>query len=283
MKLTMTDARVISVVTMSAGIAGRLRVAPSDAGRVHSVFEHALNLDWHDGRLVTLHGPGPLLAPFAAALTHFPTGAVRPGQLVRRRDDTITIDGVVVEWSDTATVDVTMPATSAERQSATALLSMLPDVESVSPGLTSTVGRRAESRLAEGLRLRQSVLFIAGALGLLGLGEGLTPSGDDCLVGALAVVHRFARSWLDAHPEIEGVVRTASITATNAIAREFVTHALAGQFSEPLIDLMSAQAASDLGRAVTHVLSMGATSGVDTLHGIRLALHALRNHGTTSA
>jgi len=283
MNLTMTDQRVIPVVRTSVGAARRLRAAPSEAGKVHSVFEKSLNLDWHDGRLLTLHGPGPLLAPFAVALTHFPAGAVRPGQPVWRRDDTITLDGVVVGWSGAASVDTVMPETSAERQSVTALLSMLSDVESGSSGLTSTVGRRAESRLADGLRLRQSESFIAGALGLLGLGEGLTPSGDDCLVGALAVVHRFARSWLDAHPEIDSTVTTASVTATNAIAREFVTHALAGQFSESLIDLMSAQSAKDIGRAVTHLLSMGARSGADTLHGIRLALCAIGTHGETSA
>jgi Protein of unknown function (DUF2877) len=168
-------------------------------------------------------------------------------------------------------------------RSVTTLLSAFSDVESGSAGLTSTIGRRAQSRLAEGLRLRQSEEFIEGALGMLGLGEGLTPSGDDCLVGALAVVHRFARPWLDAHPEIESVVRTASLTATNAIAREFVTHALAGQFSESLIDLMSAQSAKDIERAATHLLRMGATSGADTLHGIRLALCALRPHWETSA
>ena len=165
----------------------------------------------------------------------------------------------------------------------TTLLSALSDAESCSAGLASTIGRLAQSRLAEGLRLRQSDVCIEGALGMLGLGEGLTPSGDDCLVGALAVVHRFARSWLDAHPEIERVVRAASLTATNAIAREFVTHALAGRFSESLIDLLSAQSAKDIEGAVTHLLRMGATSGADTLHGIRLALCALGSDWETSA
>ena len=274
---------MISVATMSAGAFRRLRAAPSDMGQVHSVFEQALNLACHDGGLLTLHGPGPLLAPFAAALTHFPTGAVRPGRPVSRRDDTITLDGIVVEWSGAATLDVTMRAAPKGRESVTKLLSVLPHLENDGAGLTSTVARGAESRVVEGLRLRQPELFIAGALGLLGLGEGLTPSGDDCLVGALAVVHRFARSWLDAHPEIESVVRTASVTATNTIAREFVVHALAGQFSESLIDLMSADSAPDIGRAVTHLLSMGATSGADTLHGIRLALGALGTPGDSSA
>ena len=283
MNLTIEDTRAMSVATMSVGTARRLHAAPSDCGQVHSVFEHALNLDWHDGRLLTLHGPGPLRAPFAAALARFPTNAVRPGRPIRRRDDTIALDGIVVEWSRAATVDTTIPEALGAHRSVATLLSILPDTDSGSAGLTATVGRRAQSRLAEGLRLRQSEAFIEGALGLLGLGEGLTPSGDDCLVGALAVVHRFARSWLDAHPEIESVVGTASTTATNVIAREFITHAVAGQFGEIIIDLMSAQSAKDIERAVTRLLRIGATSGADTLHGIRLALCALGPQWETSA
>ena len=279
----MRDERVLSAVRMGAGVARRLRAAPSDAGQVHSVFEHALNIDWHDGRLLTLHGPGPLRAPFGAALARFPTGAVRPGRNVRRRDDMITLDGIAIEWNGAATIDVTMRAASGDRRSVTTLLSALPHVESGRAGLDSPIGRRAQSRLDEGLRLRQSKTFIEGALGLLGLGEGLTPSGDDFLVGTLAVVHRFARSWLDAHPEVESVVGVASATATNAIAGEFVAHALAGQFGESLIDLMSAESAKDIERAVIHLLRMGATSGADTLRGIRSALCALGPHGETSA
>jgi hypothetical protein len=267
--------------TMSADAARRLPASPPEAGRVHSVFERAVNLEWHDGRLLTLHGPGALLAPFAVALDCFPCHVVKPGQSVRRRVDSIVLDGMVFEWSGAATLDTTMPDSAGE--SSTTLLSMLPQAAHQGAGLSSIIARRARSRLAEGLSDRTPGAFIDGALGLLGLGEGLTPAGDDCLVGALAVVHRFARPWLTTHPEIESRVKAASATATTTIAREFVTHALEGRFAESLVDLMSAESAEETDDAASRLLRTGATSGADTLCGIRLALAALATDGGRSA
>src|SRR5205814_2034631 len=112
-------------------------------------------------------------------------------------------------------------------------------------------GRRARWRLAAGLSQRDPKAFLDGALGLVGLGEGLTPAGDDCLVGALAVTHRFARSWLHGHPEIRAAVARTSAAATTDIAREFVAHALAGHFADSLIDLMTAEAVDGVTRPAT--------------------------------
>jgi hypothetical protein len=266
---------------MSTDAARRLKAAPPEAGRVHSVFERAVNLDWHDGRLLTLHGPGPLLAPFAVALVRFPCHTLKPGRSVRRQDDSIVVDDMVFERRGAVTVDTAMP--DGARGSPTILLSRLLQTEHASAGLSSTIARRARSRLAEGLRDRTPAAFVDGALGLLGLGEGLTPAGDDCLVGALAVVHRFARPWLSTHPEIESRVKAASATATTTIAREFVTHALEGRFAESLVDLMSAESAEETDDAATRLLRTGATSGADTLCGIRLALAALATDEERSA
>ena len=50
----------------------RAHRGPSLAGRVHSVFERAINVLWSDGRLLTLQGPGLLVAPFAMVLSRLP-------------------------------------------------------------------------------------------------------------------------------------------------------------------------------------------------------------------
>ena len=57
------------ILRWSAVVRERVLAAPPEAGRVHSIFERAVNILWHDGGLITLHGPAPLAAPFAAALT----------------------------------------------------------------------------------------------------------------------------------------------------------------------------------------------------------------------
>ena len=61
-------ARIVGVSRLGGSTAHRLTAGPRVIGRVHSVFERAVNLLGADGRLVTLHGPGPLAAPFAVAL-----------------------------------------------------------------------------------------------------------------------------------------------------------------------------------------------------------------------
>ena len=273
MEATMVDAPPIRVLRASREVAERMRAAPRDAGRVHSTFEHALNIEWHDGRLLTLHGPGPLRAPFAAALAQLPRSpALCPGCPVRRRDDALAIDGASLDPRGAVCVDTTMPAAGA---GVPPLLARLPSPSRTAGGLFSTMGRRARARLAAGVSSRDPVPFIEGALELVGLGEGLTPAGDDCLVGALAALHRFVPSWLSAHPEIESTVMQAASVGTTSIAREFIVHALAGHFAESLIRLLCAASEREVATAVAQLLESGATSGADTLYGVRLAVVAL--------
>jgi hypothetical protein len=267
-------APVIRVLKASADVVERLRTAPGEAGRVQSVFERALNLDWHDGRLLTLQGPGPLVAPFAAALTRIPRSpALSPGLPVSRRGEVFALDGVCFEPRGAASVDASMPEA---RTGPHLALSVLSTPASVAHGLSSEIGRRARCRLAAGVSRRDPDAFIEGALGLLGLGEGLTPAGDDCLVGALAALHRFTPSWVHAHPEISATVEQTAAVATTTVAHEFVAHALAGRFAEGLIDLLTAESADEVSRAATGLLRSGGTSGADTLCGVHLALAALR-------
>jgi len=265
----------VHVLRASVGVVERLRTAPREAGRVHSVFERALNIDWHDGRLLTLQSPGPLLAPFAATLARLPRScAIVPGLPMWRRGDVLTLDGVVLDPRGTAAIDPTMPEA---RTSPGSVFAVLPTAPSVAKGLASEIGCRARSRLADGVSRRDPGAFIQGALGLIGLGEGLTPAGDDCLVGALAALRRFTPSWLDAHPEIRTTVEQTAAVATTTVAHEFVAHALAGRFAESVVDLLTADSADEIRCAATRLLGSGATSGADTLCGVELALAALRN------
>ena len=113
-------------------------------------------------------------------------------------------------------------------------------------GLDSPRGVAARAALAGAIGSGDAARLVEAASGLLGLGEGLTPAGDDCLVGALAV-------------------------RTTAVGREFVVHALAGRFSEPMLALLRARGPIEAAEAVRRLAGLGATSGMDTLAGLRLA------------
>src|SRR5262249_10398783 len=151
-------------------------------------------------------------------------------------------DGMRIGWSGAVLVDTRMPEAAmgpspALRQAVARLPGRHGDA------LDGALARRARGNMADGIARRDAGAFLAGALALIGLGEGLTPSGDDCLVGALAVAHRFAGPWVAAHPDIGNELGRAAAIGTTTVAAEFVAHAAAGHFAENLLDLLTADGA----------------------------------------
>lgn len=285
-------AAVISVTRLASSARRRLDAAPGPAGHVHSAFARSVNLAWHDGHLLALHGPGPLAAPFAATLSGSPDlSLLERGAPVIRDGTMLRVGQLVIETGVGVTVDLTMFAT---RDAPGALVRWLPTGEGPR-GLRPPAGPQARERLADGrrddvtraasLRARRALgdaierddrpAFTAAAAGLVGLGEGLTPAGDDCLVGALAALHRFAPgAAVLGRASREALVRLAD-AGTTTVAREFVVHALDGTFAEPVLAVLTAPDRDTACAASAALLRMGATSGADTLTGIRLALSAL--------
>jgi hypothetical protein len=107
---------------------------------------------------------------------------------------------------------------------------------------------------------------------LIGLGVGLTPSGDDYLVGLLA--------GLDATDDpVRGALATAIAAhadlRTTTIGAAALRHAGAGAFAERLHDVLIAMAIGrldDLATAIERATAYGSTSGGDTLVGLFAAL-----------
>ena len=229
-------------------------------GRVHSVFERAVNILWRDGRLLTLHGPGPLASPFAIALERLPPrGTMAPG---------MPVGGWSFDRRDAERVSLEMPPGP---------LGFAPEALPERAGaraLRSPAGARARRALARGIAAGDARVFSEAACALIGFGEGLTPAGDDCVVGALAAVHRVAPGLI-LHAEQRDRLAEAARTRTTDLARDFLLEAIEGRFGEAVLDLLRAPTDDAAGNAAGRLLSMGATSGADTLCGIRLACSAL--------
>ena len=254
------------------------------AGRVHSVFTRCVNVAWHDGRLAAFHAPGPLGAPFAAALSAVPDlSGIRGGDLVRRRGDRLRLGPIEVALPATGSpgatlVDLSIPRSGGPSDAVAEALAALPPLPGA-PALGSPRAAAAQARLAAAIQDGDPHGLIDAALGLVGLGEGLTPAGDDCLVGALAALHRFGPDEVLA-PSARTALRRAVPTATTALAGEFVLHALDGGFAEPIVSLLTAGSTETARRAAAALARTGATSGADTLAGIRLALDAIEARRT---
>jgi len=114
--------------------------------------------------------------------------------------------------------------------------------------------------------------ILGEAVELIGLGPGLTPSGDDYLVGLLAGLdatdHR-------ARPALATAIAYAAPTRTTAIGSALLAHAVRGSYAERLHDVLTAIGAGDVGaisRSVDRAMAYGATSGADTLAGLFVAL-----------
>jgi hypothetical protein len=116
------------------------------------------------------------------------------------------------------------------------------------------------------------------AAGLIGLGPGLTPSGDDFLVGYLTGLQMVAGKdeALKAFLTRLGKSIIHSSRLTNDISRTYLFHAAQGQVSGRLLALAEAIASaaepSVLLGAAENLMKIGESSGMDTLTGLLIGL-----------
>jgi len=272
-------------------------------GSVHSVFRQACNIETAGGALITL------LAPSAGNLPHgircrfgWPSNLealLRPGQTVVASATTLQAPeaALVIDlsgsrpWSgEIAQHRIYARSTHIQHRLSTvrSILEVQAD-EGFAPILLRGAGQSSPLRDAMAGRLAHCLprLAIAGAAWdaegmaqalapLVGLGPGLTPSGDDFIIGYLAAL--WCQAGRDAqlgsllHALASPLHRLA--THTNAISRQFIVNAVMGQFSERLVGVVRALAQPDLDiRARTaEALRTGHSSGADSLVGLLFGL-----------
>ena len=118
--------------------------------------------------------------------------------------------------------------------------------------------------------------FENAALRVLGLGEGLTPSGDDFLGGiCFALEYAPRKAWRAQLPSVLAAIRAAAITATNAISAALLDDLIAGSSYRALHELLAAlqaNAPQAIEPAARSLLRVGASSGADILAGVLTAL-----------
>lgn len=101
---------------------------------------------------------------------------------------------------------------------------------------------------------------------LVGYGPGLTPSGDDFLVGLLWAWTAFKHPYL---PTLQTLIE-AHLARTHRISANFLRHAIDGYFVEPLCAL--ARSPEQRLPALVVIAQQGASSGHDMLAGLRFGL-----------
>lgn len=300
MPTPVTGARPLSnlAITLAAtrltpDVGGRGRTL---VGRVRSVHRAAIYVEGPapDGLLVVAIDdvggvPGGILVRGVSDLRE--TGA-RPGMVVLPSPGGLAIPeaGIAIDvtravsWSPALPAAARFaPATELARTAAAArrVAAELAPKGGLAPMLSGSTGP-GDPWLVRARALIEAQLGamgtgdVATALGptihLIGLGIGLTPSGDDYLVGLLAGLH--ATGDPDRH-DLGAAIGLRAPGRTTAVGAAALGHATRGAFSERLHDLLAALARGRLDELETPIrrtMAYGATSGSDTLVGLFAAL-----------
>lgn len=284
--------RRIAVLRLTAEAARRLGRGRG-TGRVHSAFARAVNVELDSSGWVSLHPPGPIPAPFGIVCEPWVDGRGLAGAPVRVEADVIAVgDGFRVELGGAAVVDTTLPSPSpmppVSRCRALADAAdhagrgLLPVVSALLTGCAAPTGALSRvagpalARLADATAAGDPDGCVCAARPLLGLGPGLTPAGDDVLVGWLAGLRASGGRGRRLLAAVGRELAAAAAERTGALSRAFLLAAVDGQAAEPVWAFVRQPDETRL-RAL---LALGASSGADLLAGYLLARHALERRAT---
>ncbi len=295
------------------GLAAREYLAPgADAviGSLHSVFRRVVNVRLTNRRFVSFTALDVPLAPGNVATDPSPAGGwpeygLSPGRPVVRDRRGVAlsadlvvsldgaelflprIDGALEVRPERVPAALELAARRGGRRAGdlagTGFGELLPFIEALftpaagPPPLRDTFCQAAYARmsgLVEAIRAGDAGAAGQQAQGLLGLGPGLTPAGDDALAGLMVALALTAKP-LGFSEYVLRVVNPALTTAlagsTTELSEDFLRHAARGwgtaSVEDVVADILSGEE-DGLREATDRLCATGASSGIDQLWGI---------------
>ncbi len=258
-------------------------------GVIHSVYRKTININI-DGSLLALQSSGSPLSPISL-ITNLGERAMAALDIDTDAPVKITHDTVMIGSSSFyyGSAEV-FPCRLQKTLSPSDIESLKKNIETVLfsshtggfdtifqnyrnpsielPSLLLEGARNYLSQAYSCIRGRNDTSASAYLAHLIGLGIGLTPSGDDFLCGALAGLILTGASDLPFTKSLKEAIRD-SLANTNDISRAFLLCALEGKFSTAVHSLMSIPDYADISTAFREI---GHSSGIDTLCGILFSL-----------
>lgn len=264
-------------------------------GIVHGVFARACYIDC-GGPLLTVVAAGVADGPTMLVLGADATADLRtvfsPGDALRCRGGRVLGPSVVLELARAKTWRPPKPRSLLSRHDTVARVAMArARLVEVRPARTSVLNRSGDAAIA-GVEHAVRRLDVANALArmerFVGWGEGLTPAGDDYLVGLFAalgaLVHDDAarRTFLGRMRDFV----TSQCARTTPISAHWLALATRGHFNADLLralDALRAEPDAHAARdAFDTLIGVGATSGADALAGILSGFAAWMKPTTTN-
>ncbi len=245
-------------------------LANAQAPRVMAVFERVVNLVDDRDEVLSLHAPGVPLTAFGVPVTEASARAfanLQTGSLVTVTDDALIVDGqrlvvdLAVAWSPVPDWDNLRAVPASHWQQVAAVARRVGKPGSALDWPTD----RGELRdLARAVQVGRAEALGPITHWLAGRGPGLTPTGDDVLVGALLA------AWAGASPDpaaVGALVVAEASPRTTTLSRAFLRAAARGACGSDWQVLFAARDDGAVSEAVARMLAIGHTSGADGLAG----------------
>jgi hypothetical protein len=294
--------RTALAAQVSTPLPPRLRAARR--GRIHSIYRTAFNVALPPGDLIVIADPAVGGLPNGVLVDLGPDHrdlGLAPDQVVLLDEGSIAVPAIGFRIALDSAVSWSPRLPAADRGAGRRWCHRAGDVRALAAirTMASDTGSAGLGGLLAGVRSRLLPLHAARAAAVLdqlaaalpgddvdaggriarrlvGLGPGLTPSGDDALIGLAAALHATghrARGFL-AEALDDAPARTTAVAAT------LLQHAADGEFSERLQRLLAALLGDDdaaVPSAVEEAIAWGATSGTDCLVGVLFGLDIALN------
>ena len=259
----------------------------SFVGTVQSVYARACNIASQE-LLLTLVAPGISDGPTMLVLGGDRVADLRTCFRIRdrvvRRNGRLTSPGADVDlghaasWHpDSEPVTADPAQVSANYRVAAARLAARLDRNA---SVIHRDGRVVCARVEQACRDGHFERALLNAVRLIGWGEGLTPAGDDFLVGLLAGLDAMAKGSANRAAFLTGfrAALAAHADRTTAIAAHYLRLAAGSHFGADLRRLRNALLSSSDVARVEHLaddaLAVGATSGADQVAGLLAGISA---------
>jgi Protein of unknown function (DUF2877) len=247
------------------------------SGHIVSRFERACNLMDSEGRIIALTGPSSGKGPFCIVL-HAAGDLfdhLQPRQSAYIDAHTIVLGDCCIPLRDAPVWDATLPPIERPHCLRPPLAALLRPYTAWPQSWSRTSVDVTTARLlAQGAHSLMAAVeyrigLAAAAQQLAGLGTGLTPAGDDYVLGVMAAL------WLLGERDPLPAMAAACATRTTLLSGAFLRAAAQGQYMEGwhhLAHALDRQDEPGSRRAVRQIAAFGASSGRDSLAGFASVL-----------
>lgn len=249
----------------------------SFSGKVHSVFHKAVNIVDVHGTVYTIlsidmdRGPMSMTVDVSDFLLH----GIRSEEPVKTLDGRLWVGDKSMDFLEAEPYGLTLPRFSMTpllKENVLKCRDFLKRNESIE---VSPYYQEMDRMIAERISgLKRAVVHedmdsaLAAGRSLLGLGQGLTPSGDDILLGFFAVI-RMKDSPLGVFQELPHRMLIGAEEQTNILSLFGLIRGASGLVREKISGFMDALIYKEnIEKELHMILSIGHTSGRDITEGI---------------